>query len=66
MEKISEQIKCVERELGMRERVYKNWVINGKMKQEKADYEIKMMREVLKTLKLVEPLYYSLIAGKAE
>lgn len=61
MEKINIQIKCVERELGMRERVYPRWVQAKKMTQEKADEEIKTMREVLKTLKLIESLFYSLI-----
>lgn len=53
---LEEQIKCVEREIGMRKRVYPNWVASHRMKQEKAEYEIKIMSEVLKTLKQLEEL----------
>lgn len=60
MEKIIEQIKCIEREIGMRERVYPKWVESKKMSQQKADEEIKTMREVLKTLNLVKDLYFGL------
>lgn len=60
MEKIIEQIKCIEREIGMRERVYPRWVESKKMTQQKADEEIKTMREVLKTLNLVKDLYFGL------
>ncbi len=45
-----QQIECVRREIGMRERVYPNWVANKKLKQEKADYEIACMKAVLGTL----------------
>jgi hypothetical protein len=45
---LPKQIACVEREI---ERVYSRWVAAGKMKQEKADYEITAMRAVLQTLK---------------
>ena len=48
---LPKQIACVEREIGFRERVYSRWVAAGKMKQEKADYEITAMRAVLQTLK---------------
>lgn len=47
---IDEQIKCVEREISMRQRVYPRWVANEKMTQAKADYEIRVMKEVLATL----------------
>lgn len=51
---IDDQIKAVEREIGMRLRVYPAWVGKGKMKQEAADHEIAAMRAVLETLKEVK------------
>lgn len=47
---IDEQIKAVEREIGMRERVYPGWVAAKRMSQAKAEHEIAAMRAVLKTL----------------
>ena len=47
---IEQQIASVQREIGMRERVYPAWVRNKKMSQEKADYEIEAMRAVLVSL----------------
>lgn len=47
---IEAQIKCVEREIDMRIRVYGNRVRDGKMKQAQADAEIAAMRAVLRTL----------------
>lgn len=51
---LDDQIKCVRREIGMRERVYGSWVAKGKMRQENADYEIAAMRAVLATLERVQ------------
>lgn len=51
---IEDQIKTVEREIGMRRRVYPNWVASKRMSQEKADKEIKNMEAVLETLKEVQ------------
>lgn len=51
---IAEQIACVKRELGMRERVYGRWVEVGKMTQAKAERETREMRAVLATLERVE------------
>lgn len=48
---IDEQIKCVEREIFMREQVYPGRVTKHKMSQEKADREIAAMTAVLATLK---------------
>ena len=45
-----QQMKCVRREISMREQVYPRWVVSGKLKQETADYEIEAMRAVLDTL----------------
>lgn len=47
---LNEQIACVKREIGMRERVYPNFVARGKMKEEKAEDEREAMRSVLDTL----------------
>lgn len=51
---IAEQVKCVKREIAMRERVYPRWVASGKMPAAKADYETEAMKAVLETLKKVE------------
>lgn len=47
---LDEQIKSVEREIGMRERVYPAWVRGKRMSQAKADHEMAAMRATLKTL----------------
>jgi hypothetical protein len=51
---IDEQVKCVEREIGMRERVYGRWVSDKRMTQKKADQEIEAMRAVLETLRNIQ------------
>ena len=47
---MTEQIKCVKREISMRERVYPRFVKEGKMTQDEADREIAAMKAVLDTL----------------
>ncbi len=47
---LQQQIDCVTREIKMREFVYPGRIRAGKMKPEKADYEIAAMRAVLATL----------------
>lgn len=47
---LDEQIRCVKREIAMRERVYPRWVQDGKMGPAKADQELTSMRAVLETL----------------
>lgn len=47
---LQEQIACVSREIHMREHVYPRWVQAKKMSQNKADYELQTMREVLYSL----------------
>ena len=47
---LEEQLRCVEREIAMRERVYPRWVDAGRMKPDKAEYELKCMAEVKRTL----------------
>jgi hypothetical protein len=47
---LDDEIACVRREIGMRERVYSRRVADGKMKPEVADRELETMRAVLATL----------------
>lgn len=47
---MTEQIKCVKREISMRERVYPRFIKSGKMTQEEAEREIAAMKAVLDTL----------------
>ncbi len=47
---LDEQIKCVRREISLRDRVYPSWVARQRMTQRKADEEIATMRAVLATL----------------
>lgn len=47
---IGELVKCVSREINMRERVYPRWIMNGRLTQRKADQEIAMMKAVLQIL----------------
>lgn len=49
-----QMISAVKRELAMRDRVYPQWVANGRMKQDEADRERRRMRAVLKLL-LTQP-----------
>ena len=50
------QMKCVEREIGMRLAVYARRVADGKMKQDKADQEIACMQAVLESLHRLKEL----------
>lgn len=47
---LDDEIICVRREIGMRERVYPRWVAGGKMKQHNAEREIAVMKSVLESL----------------
>lgn len=51
---ITDQIRCVERELGFRRRVYARRVDAQSMTQAQADKEIGAMEAVLATLRAVE------------
>lgn len=51
---LSEQIRCVEREISMRKRVYPGLVIRGKMTEGQKDREIAAMQAVYQTLILAE------------
>ena len=48
---VQEQITEIERELGLRRRVYPKWVDAGKMKQATAEYRIEVLEGVLDTLR---------------
>lgn len=50
-----DQIACVRREIGMRERVYPRRVADGKMKPAAADRELETMCAVLATLLSIKP-----------
>jgi len=45
-----DQIAEVKREIALRERVYPKWVEAGRLKQDKADRQLAIMRAVLATL----------------
>lgn len=51
---IEDQIKCVEREIKMRARVYPRFIASGKMTPQGAEKEIENMKAVLETLKKFE------------
>lgn len=53
---LEEQIRCVERELKMRGRVYTDRVDRKRMSPQEADREIEAMTAVLGTLKVCEQL----------
>lgn len=42
-----QKLRCLERELKMRRKVYPRWVRDGKMQPEAADYEIQVMAEIM-------------------
>ena len=54
---LTEQIRCVQREIAMRQNVYPRRVSSGHMSQKLADLEIARMQAVLETLKGLEPSY---------
>lgn len=47
---IDKQVAAIRREIAIRMSVYPMRIAAGKMKKEKADYEIEVMNAVLKTL----------------
>lgn len=51
---IDEQIKSVAREIALRRNVYPKQVANGRLKQDQADYEIRVMESVLRTLSAIK------------
>jgi len=63
---ISAQIKCVEREISMRERVYPNLVLKGKMTPAQKDREIATMKAVYNTLILAERTHLHLACNQPQ
>ena len=52
---LDEQIDCVRREIGMRNRVYPRWVEIGRITQAHADHQVAAMEAVLATLESLRP-----------
>ncbi len=46
----TQMIRCIEREIAMRRKVYPRWVEAGRMRQETADEEIRVMEAVREAL----------------
>ena len=55
---LSDQIKCVEREINMRRRIYPRRVINKTMTEGEKDREIATMQAVLNTLILAQRAHF--------
>lgn len=53
---LEDQIKCVEREIALRKRVYPRWIAAGKMTNEKANDEIARMQAVRESLITLDEL----------
>ena len=47
---LEEQIKCVDREISLRKKVYPAWVERGKMNKTEAAYQIECMEAIKKSL----------------
>lgn len=50
---LDHQIRCVKREVYLRERVYPAFIRQGRLTETEADYQLRAMRSVLKTLEAV-------------
>jgi hypothetical protein len=44
---LQDMLGCARREVAMRESVYPRWVASGKLKQDKADLELRLMRGIV-------------------
>jgi hypothetical protein len=53
---LDEQIACVRREVGVRERVYPGWIEKGRIKSETAERELAAMRAALRTLEQIRAM----------
>lgn len=51
---LDDQIRCLKREIAMRQNVYPKWVTSGRMKQDAADREIAAMTAALHTVMAVQ------------
>ena len=63
---IEEQIACVKREVGMRERLYPRWVAMRKMSQSKADEELNAMKAALATLERISGMVHEAELRRAD
>jgi hypothetical protein len=62
MTTLTEQMKCVKREIDKRKNFYPRWVSEGKMTQQEADYQIETMEYVYNTLQAVKDFQMNFIA----
>lgn len=46
-----DKIKCVARELAMRKRVYPKWIADGRLTDEKAEWEIGCLEAIMADIK---------------
>ncbi len=51
---ITDEIRCIEREIKLRENFYPRWINAGRMTEGKADHEIRCMKAILERLHEVE------------
>lgn len=61
---ISDQIKCVEREIALRQYVYPKKVLEGKMTEGQKDLEINRMKAVYETLILAQRAHLNLTCNQ--
>ena len=48
---LDDMIRCADREVAMRKRVYPEWVNDGRMSWDKAEHEIECMEAIAEKLK---------------
>jgi hypothetical protein len=53
---IGELIKCAEREVAMRRNVYPKWIVQKRMTEEKAAWELAAMEEIAQVLRVLSTL----------
>ena len=51
---IKHEIKELEREVSMRQRVYPEWIRTGKIRRDEADYRVRVLISAIKRLKLMD------------
>lgn len=50
-QKLDKQLDECDRELAMRRRMYPQWVSKGTMRQDQADYQIKLLEDIKETVR---------------
>lgn len=50
-QKLDKQLDEIDRELGVRRRMYPQWVAKGTMKQEQSEYQMKLLEEIKETVR---------------